>query len=73
LGYSLHRISGEEVTEKRSDEEEGRVLPASVTEIVATGLFFPLLLLLCGSVFVAPMWNRRAGMLRARRAAGFGV
>lgn len=46
---------------------------ASVTEILATVLFFPLLLLLCGSVFVAPMWNRRAGILRARRAAGFGV
>ena len=48
-------------------------VPATVHEIVATGLFFPLALLLCGSAFVAPMWNRRAGMLRARRAAGFGA
>lgn len=45
--------------------------PASLPELVATSLFFPLLFLFFGSVFVAPMWNRRANCLRARRAAGF--
>lgn len=44
---------------------------ASLPEHVATALFFPLLLLLFGSVVVAPMWNRRADRLRARSAAGF--
>lgn len=44
---------------------------ASIPELIATSLFFPLLFLFFGSVFVAPMWNRRAGSLRARRAAGF--
>lgn len=44
---------------------------ATRTEIVATSLFFPLLFLFFGTVFVAPMWNRRASALRARRDAGF--
>jgi hypothetical protein len=45
---------------------------ASTPELVATALFFPLLMLVAGSAVVAPMWNRRAERLRARRAAGFG-
>jgi hypothetical protein len=44
---------------------------ATIPELVATSLFFPLLFLFSGSVFVAPMWNRRADSLRARRASGF--
>jgi hypothetical protein len=44
---------------------------ATVPELIATSLVFPLLFLFFGSVFVAPMWNRRASALRARRAAGF--
>lgn len=44
---------------------------ASITELVATALVFPLLLLVSGSAIVAPMWNRRAVRLRARGAAGF--
>jgi hypothetical protein len=44
----------------------------SVPELVGIGLFFPVLFLLFGSVVVAPMWNRRAARLHARRAAGFG-
>ena len=44
---------------------------ASHTEIVATSLLFPLLFLFFGTVFIAPMWNRRASALRSRRNAGF--
>jgi hypothetical protein len=44
---------------------------ATRTELVATGMFFPLLFLFFGSVVVAPMWNRRADRLRARASAGF--
>ena len=44
----------------------------SVPELVGIGLFFPMAFLFFGSVVVAPMWNRRAGRLNARRAAGFG-
>jgi hypothetical protein len=46
---------------------------ATLPELAATGLFFPLLFVILGSVLVAPMWNRRADRLRARRAAGFGA
>ena len=44
---------------------------ATVPELVATFLFFPLLLLLVSSVVVAPMWNRRAR--RLARSAPFGM
>ncbi|MDB4946402.1 MAG: hypothetical protein JWP97_5936 [Labilithrix sp.] len=46
---------------------------ASAAEIAGTALFFPVLFLLVGTVFVAPMWNRRAASLRSRRAAGCGA
>lgn len=46
---------------------------ASMTELVATALVFPMLLLVTGSTVVAPMWNRRADRLRARSASGFGA
>ena len=45
---------------------------ASVPELVGIGLLFPLMFFCFGSVVVAPMWNRRAERLTARRAAGFG-
>lgn len=44
---------------------------ATRSELVGTGLCFPLLFLFFGSVVVAPMWNRRSERLRARLAAGF--
>ncbi len=43
----------------------------TLSELVGTSLFFPLLFLFVSSVVVAPMWNRRADRLRARQAAGF--
>lgn len=46
---------------------------ASLPELVGTSLFFPVLFLFVGSVCIAPMWNRRANGLRARRDAGFGL
>lgn len=46
---------------------------ASLPELVGSALFFPVFFLVIGSVMVAPMWNRRADRLRARRAAGFGA
>lgn len=45
----------------------------TIAELIATSLFFPLLLLFVSTVVVAPMWNRRADRLRARQAAGFGT
>jgi hypothetical protein len=38
-------------------------------ELVLTSASFPLQFLFIGSLVVAPMWNRRANRLRARRAA----
>jgi hypothetical protein len=43
---------------------------ATRPELVAMGLFFPVMFLCLGSVVVAPMWNRRSDRLRARLAAG---
>ena len=40
--------------------------PSVPSEIVTTAFAFPLLFLFCGSVIVAPMWNRRAARVRAR-------
>ena len=41
----------------------------SIPELAQAATSFPLLFLFVGSVVVAPMWNRRADRLRARRAA----
>ena len=40
-----------------------------VAELAQTVALFPLLFLFVGSVVIAPMWNRRADRLRARRAS----
>ncbi len=39
----------------------------STPELLFTAFAFPMLFLFTGSVVVAPMWNRRADRLRARR------
>ena len=39
----------------------------STPELLFTAFAFPMLFLLTGSAVVAPMWNRRADRLRARR------
>ena len=40
----------------------------SLAEMAFTAVAFPMLFLFAGSALVAPMWNRRAERLRARRS-----